>query len=64
MGHEVKKFMYIRKCDGCKQIIKDRNYLRLEVNDSAFNLFELCPKCAEPITKILKTKKLIKDEKK
>ena len=57
--------MNIKKCDGCEQTIEDRkNYLRIEVNAGSFDFFELCPKCAQPIMKILKNKKIIKDEKK
>lgn len=55
--------MKVKKCDICKKIIKEKDKdISIYHNDRSFTLIELCSKCAQPITKFLKSKKLIKDE--
>lgn len=55
--------MKITKCDICKKAIKSKDYIGINFHGSRFEFFELCLKCAKPMIKLLKSKKLIKDEK-
>jgi len=56
--------MKVKKCDICKKIIKEKDRdVNIYHSDRNFTLIELCFKCAEPVTKFLKSKKLIEDEK-
>lgn len=55
--------MYIRKCDICKNIIKDKKFLGVNPEGGSFNIFEICLKCAQPVMEFLKSKKLIENEK-
>ena len=59
--------MRIIKCDICKKTInQDSKSLQLMGNsdDIAYISFEFCSACSKPIIKILKNKKLIKDNNK
>jgi len=58
-----KKDMNITKCDICKKVIKDGEKLRVSPEGGSFLGFEICSKCGEPVTRFLKSKKLIKDKK-
>ncbi|MDP2665779.1 MAG: hypothetical protein Q8P23_04085 [bacterium] len=51
--------MTINKCDLCKKII-DEEKLGISLLGDRFEHFDLCPKCAKPVMKFLKAKKLIK----
>lgn len=55
--------MRIIKCDICKKtIVRGLESLQLAYKDiETFDSFELCSICSKPIIKILKNKKLIKD---
>ncbi|MFA5942166.1 MAG: hypothetical protein WC798_00625 [Candidatus Paceibacterota bacterium] len=50
--------MKISKCDICKNTL-DKQHLSLFLSGGGFQEFDLCSKCAEPVMKFLKTKKLI-----
>ncbi|MFA6278913.1 MAG: hypothetical protein WCS97_02475 [Candidatus Paceibacterota bacterium] len=60
--------MTVNNCDICKKAINDKKIgiSMLGFSDEIFSLkkFDLCSKCAEPVMKFLKTKKLIKQDKK
>lgn len=55
--------MQITKCDICKKKIKEEK-IKLWVQGERFSVFELCEKCAQPIMRFLKSKKLIETIKK
>jgi|WetSurMetagenome_2_1015567.scaffolds.fasta_scaffold1530790_2 hypothetical protein len=61
--------MHITKCDICKKEINREKSAKIRIvlegaSLSSFNSFEICEKCSKPITKFLKDKKLIKEDKK
>lgn len=55
--------MQINKCDICKKILEEET-VGVSVLGKKFQRFDICPKCAEPVMKFLKTKKLITPPKK
>jgi hypothetical protein len=57
--------MQITKCDICKkQVIPHEDVLlRISILGERFNSFEICSECGKSITKFLKSKKLITDNK-
>ena len=50
--------MIVEKCDICKNTITDGK-VHISVFENKFQKFDVCLKCAEPVMKFLKTKKLI-----
>jgi len=57
--------MRITKCDICKKTITyGSESVRVEVKAKSYDYFEICFKCGQPIVKILKKNKLLKNEKK
>lgn len=57
--------MKITKCDICKKTIKDDSMnVHIAVSKSMFfNSVEICSDCGKPVLKLLKDKKLIKNDK-
>lgn len=58
--------MQVTKCDICKKEIKKETE-HVSVSCEGYLLykhFELCGNCSKPFSKLLKSKKLIKDENK
>lgn len=51
--------MKISKCDICESIL-DKQHMSLYLAGGSFQQLDLCSKCAQPVMKFLKTKKLIK----
>jgi len=55
--------MQITKCDICKKRIKEYTE-KIHVNIGFFSgSFEICKSCGKPILKLLKSKKLLKEDK-
>ena len=56
--------MKIIKCDMCKKRISSgMDAIRIGISKPDFYSFEICFNCGKPIIKMLKDKKLIKNEK-
>lgn len=54
--------MKVTKCDLCKKQVKEGDKA-VSVYYGFYNHREFCKKCAEPILKFLKNKKLLKEDK-
>ncbi len=56
--------MRIIKCDICKKRINSgTEIIKVEIKNPGYDHFEICSDCGKPITKMLKSKKLIRDKK-
>jgi len=56
--------MRITKCDICEKTINPKTGSIYLSCDNIFAGFEICSNCGKPITKYLKSKKLVKPENK
>jgi len=55
--------MQITKCDICKKRIgSNSNSIHVGIGSIFSNHFELCSSCGKPVIKLLKTKKLLKED--
>lgn len=55
--------MRITKCDICEKEISDKSEsLYIGIKGKVYDTFEICGNCGKPIIKLLKTKKLLKED--